>query len=144
MKVHFCYHYGNTGCGVFKEGIQNQRGFWLKTNSSQMELPNLENWSSGEMPKSAQFNLQSKFSTSIIIRIFQNFFSLKYTNLEAHFLITSNTLIIKIWKFHLTKFEFQPKPFLIFYPSLENSTTGIAIAITLTFFLPKPSLFTDF
>ena len=24
--------YGNTGCGVFKGGIQNQKGFWLKIN----------------------------------------------------------------------------------------------------------------
>ena len=26
--------YGNTGCGVFKEGIQNQKGFWLKIKIS--------------------------------------------------------------------------------------------------------------
>ena len=24
--------YGNTGCGVFKGGIQNQKGFWAKIN----------------------------------------------------------------------------------------------------------------
>ena len=32
--------YDNTGCGVFKEGIQNSKGFWLKNNCSQMKLPN--------------------------------------------------------------------------------------------------------
>ena len=27
-------HYGNTGCGVFKGGIQNEKGIWLKTHCS--------------------------------------------------------------------------------------------------------------
>ena len=27
-----CGNYGNTGCGVFKGGIQNQKSFWLKIN----------------------------------------------------------------------------------------------------------------
>ena len=41
--------YGNTGCGGFNGGIQNLKGFWLKINCSQKKLPNLENWSSGEL-----------------------------------------------------------------------------------------------
>ena len=41
--------YGNTGCGVFKGGIQNLKGLWLKINSIQMKLPNFENWSNGEL-----------------------------------------------------------------------------------------------
>ena len=46
--------YGNTGCGVFKGGIQNLKGFWLKINRSQIKLPNLEKWSSGELSKIAK------------------------------------------------------------------------------------------
>ena len=48
----FCY--GNAGCGVFKRGVQNLKGFWLKINFSQIRLSNLENWSSGELSKSAK------------------------------------------------------------------------------------------
>ena len=44
-------HYGNTGCGVLKRGTQNQKGFWLKINCSQMKLLDFENWSSGELSK---------------------------------------------------------------------------------------------
>ena len=39
----------------------------------------------------------------------------------------SITLICKIQWFHLTKVDFEPKTILILYPSLENSTTPIAI-----------------
>ena len=28
--------YGNTGCRVFKGGIQNQKGFWLKINCNEI------------------------------------------------------------------------------------------------------------
>ena len=34
------FYYGNTGCGVFKGGIQNYKGFWLKNNCSQTKLLN--------------------------------------------------------------------------------------------------------
>ena len=37
-------HYGNTGYGVYKGGIQNWKCFWLKINCSQMKLPNFDNW----------------------------------------------------------------------------------------------------
>ena len=37
--------YGNTGCGVFKKGIQNQKDFWLKINCSHIfEFWELEQW----------------------------------------------------------------------------------------------------
>ena len=36
--------YGITGCGVFKTGIQNWKGFCIKINCSQMKLLNFENW----------------------------------------------------------------------------------------------------
>ena len=35
---------GNTGCGVFKGGMQNLKDFWLKINCSEMKLLNFENW----------------------------------------------------------------------------------------------------
>ena len=31
-------YYDNTGLGVFSDGIQNQKVFWLKINCSQMKL----------------------------------------------------------------------------------------------------------
>ena len=34
----YLHTYGNTGCGVFKGGIQNQKGFWLKINCSHMKF----------------------------------------------------------------------------------------------------------
>ena len=46
--------YGNTGCGVIKGGIQNYKGFWLKTNCSQIKSLNLANWCNGKVSKSAE------------------------------------------------------------------------------------------
>ena len=40
--------YGITGCGIFKAGIQNWKGFCIKINQSQMKLLNFENWTNGE------------------------------------------------------------------------------------------------
>ena len=40
----FDNRYGNTGCGVFKGGIQNLKGFWLKIKCSQMKSLNFVNW----------------------------------------------------------------------------------------------------
>jgi hypothetical protein len=51
-----------------------------------MKLLNFENWCNGKVSKSAKFDFQSQFSMSKIIRIFLNFFSLKNTNLGAHYL----------------------------------------------------------
>ena len=40
--------YGNTGCGVFKRGIQNQKDFCLlKNQHTQRKLLNFENWEWG-------------------------------------------------------------------------------------------------
>ena len=41
-------HYGITGCGVFKAGVQNWKGFCIKISCSQMKLLNFENWTNGE------------------------------------------------------------------------------------------------
>ena len=43
-------NYGNTGCGVFKGGIQNLKDFWLKINCRKMKLLNFENWSNQGVP----------------------------------------------------------------------------------------------
>ena len=43
--------YGITGCGVFKAGIQNWKGFCIKIKCSQMKLLNFENWVNGELLK---------------------------------------------------------------------------------------------
>ena len=40
--------YGITGCGVFKAGIQNWKGFCIKINCSQIKLLNFENWTNGQ------------------------------------------------------------------------------------------------
>ena len=37
-----------------REGYKIRKVFWLKINCSQMKLSNLENWSCGEMSKSAK------------------------------------------------------------------------------------------
>ena len=41
-------NYGNTGCGVFKRGLQN---FCLQITISQRKLLNFENWVNGEVSK---------------------------------------------------------------------------------------------
>ena len=40
--------YGITGCGIFKAGIQNWKGFCIKINCSQIKLLNSENWTNRE------------------------------------------------------------------------------------------------
>ena len=42
---------GNTGCGVFKGGIQNQKDIWVKIDRSQMKLLNFENRSNDKVTK---------------------------------------------------------------------------------------------
>ena len=43
-------HYGNTGCGVFKRGIQNKKleRFLPKNQHTQRKVLNFENWTNGE------------------------------------------------------------------------------------------------
>ena len=48
ISVSMAAHYGITGCGVFKAGIQDWKGFCMKINCSQMKLLNFENWTNGE------------------------------------------------------------------------------------------------
>ena len=79
--------YGITGCGVFKGGIQNQKGFWLKINCIQMKLPNFENWSNGRCQKVPKFDFQSQFSMSKIIGIFLIFFFIEEYQLRSTFVV---------------------------------------------------------
>ena len=44
-------HYGNTGCGVFKRGVQNQKDFCLRINILKEKLLNFEFWINGEVSK---------------------------------------------------------------------------------------------
>ena len=46
--------YGNTGCGVFRRGIQNQKYFCLRINLPQRKLLNFEFWINGELSNSAK------------------------------------------------------------------------------------------
>ena len=44
--------YGNTGCQVFKQGVQNWKDFCLKNYiCTQMKLLNFKNWCSGKLSK---------------------------------------------------------------------------------------------
>ena len=43
-------NYGNTGCGVFKRGVQLER-FLPKNQHTQRKLLNFENWVNGEASK---------------------------------------------------------------------------------------------
>ena len=60
--------YGNPGCGVFKGGIQNYKGFWLKNNCCQMKVLNFENWSSGKLSKIGyHFRKQRDLKIDVIV-----------------------------------------------------------------------------
>jgi hypothetical protein len=68
------YHYGNTGCRVFKRGIQNLKDCCLRINN----LPKgnywiLSFWLMTSCQKVQKFDFQSQFSMSKIIQIFLNF-----------------------------------------------------------------------
>ena len=43
--------YGNTGCGVFKRGVQKLERLLPKNQQTQRKLLNFENWVSGEVSK---------------------------------------------------------------------------------------------
>ena len=54
-QIYYYVKYGITGCGVFKPGIQNWKGFCIKINCTQMKLLNFENWTKGEPQQLAKF-----------------------------------------------------------------------------------------
>ena len=45
----YCFnpHYGNTGCGVFKWGVQNWKDFLPTSQHTQRKSLNLKNWYNG-------------------------------------------------------------------------------------------------
>ena len=47
-------YYGNTGCGVFKQGVQNLKRFLPKIQHTQRKLLNFENWVNEKVSKSAK------------------------------------------------------------------------------------------
>ena len=81
-------HYDHTGCGVFKQGVQKFKlaSFLIHNKHTQRKLLNFVNWINGKVAKLPKFDFLSQFSTSKIIGIFINLFSLKNTNLGVYFL----------------------------------------------------------
>ena len=74
-------YYGNTGCGVFKRGIPNSKGFWLKINCSQIKSFFACN---GEVSKSAENWLSKSIFYVKNNPNLSDFFSLKHTDLGEH------------------------------------------------------------
>ena len=66
--------YGNTGCGVFKRGVQNEKDFCLRINILKGNYWILSFGLMASCQKVPKFDFQSQFSMSKIIRIFLNFF----------------------------------------------------------------------
>ena len=79
--------YGNTGCRVFKQEVQNWKDFCIKIYTHKGNYCILKIGLMGSCQKVPNFDFQSQFSMSKIIGIFLNFFSLKNINLGAHFLL---------------------------------------------------------
>ena len=119
---HGLLHYGNTGCGVFKGGIQNYKGFWLKINCSQMKSSNFDTWSSGKLSK-----IGHHFRNKVIwkwilskILITKNVLLNSYSSIKKNqedsdefwksnfgtFWQLATTPILQIWWFHLTTVDF--------------------------------------
>ena len=86
LKAEVHVHYGNLGCRVLKEGMQNDIAFWptiniLKGNYCILSVDTVANCQ--KVPES---DIQSQFYMSKINGIFQIFFSFKNIILGAHFL----------------------------------------------------------
>ena len=77
--------YGNTGCWVFKRGVQNWKYVCLKINIPKGSYWILRIGVMEKCQKVPEFDFQSQFSMSKIIGFFLNFFTLKNTNIGAHF-----------------------------------------------------------
>ena len=82
-----CLGYGNTGCGVFKRGVQNYKDFCLRINilKGNYGILSFEFWINGELSKSAK-NLTFKVNFLCHLNL-SHYFSLKNTNLGAIFLL---------------------------------------------------------
>ena len=52
IQMHMLYTmYDNTGCGVFKRGVQKLERFLPKNQHTQRKFLNFENWVNGEVSK---------------------------------------------------------------------------------------------
>ena len=80
--------YGNTGCGVFKRGMENQKGFWLNINSSQRKSLNFANWCNGEVSNSAKIRFsKSIFNVKNHLNLSDFFFIEEYESRGTFFVI---------------------------------------------------------
>ena len=80
--------YGNTGCRVFKERIQNLKDYWVKINIPNEIFLILGICVMGRYQKVQIFDFQSQFSISKFIGIFLNFFFMqKYQFMSTFFII---------------------------------------------------------
>ena len=124
----FCYflcaNYGSTGYGVFKGGIQNKKGLWLKTvvkwtyqilrigvvaNFQRVTKFNfIVNFLCQKSSESFWFFSIEEYefrSTFILLLTFFDTIHFKiplFSKMMANFRHLVITPIIKIWKFHLT------------------------------------------
>ena len=92
------YDYGNSGCWLFKRGVQNWKYFCIKIDRKK-KLLNFENWCDGEVSKSALI-WQVKNHQNL-----SPFFSLKNINLGPHFLLLKlkfSKMMSNFWQVPIT------------------------------------------
>ena len=84
----FATGYGNTGCGVFKGRIPNQKGFWLNlANCIQMKSSNFDNW--GGVKKSQNLT----FKVNLLCQNHRNlsdFFFIEEHEIRSTFFVIDN------------------------------------------------------
>ena len=84
--------YGNTGCGIFRRGIQNQKDFCLRINILKENYPILR---IGLMGRCQNLTFKVNFLHQKLSESFSFFFSFKNINLGAHFLLMTFFVGIK-------------------------------------------------
>ena len=80
-------HYGNTGRGVFKRGVQYWKDFCLRINILKGNCWILRIGLTERRQKVPKFDFQSQFSMSKIIRIFLNFFFIEEYQYRGMFFV---------------------------------------------------------
>ena len=58
--------YGDTGCGVFKQGGKKLERFLPKNQHTQRKLLNFENWVNGELSKVPKFDQNLTFKANFL------------------------------------------------------------------------------
>ena len=79
-KNSVCGEYGNTGCGVFKRVVQNQK-FLPKNQLTQKNFLNFENWTNGEPQQLAK------------IRVFKVCNKFRLLNINRYLCITIDKMV---------------------------------------------------